>query len=467
MANKVQTSDLRAPNAGAPPGLSRLFGGQSLARLAGFGVVIFIAWTLLSMVMPPMFFHSSQRAVVDVPTTLVTTPIEGVVISQRLHVGDRFRTGEALADIQNQNADRSTLVELTSKKVELAQQYDAVSTQLEASRTRLATTDQQMTKYQAATQKINEANVSAIRSKLAIANTQIDAQTDVVNRDSTLAAAGAISGSVSDTSKYQLAELQNSKAAIQAELQAAETDSQASKNKVFFDDKNSGVSTLAHEREDLSNTVDQLTAQASALQQSESTIDQLIAKEHDRVDRLSNFEIKAYADGVVKDVLAPPGTQVSAGSTLIRAVDCSRAQVIAVFPRSLSNSLLPGTRLKVRVDGSDHPVGASVTGLLPRASDGDQARYFVPFPSIESNEIYALATFDKPLDGNVQGDTVQGGSVQGGSVQGGNATGASTHGGTCQVGQWVQVSIDRPWANRLETIIGHRLPGLPSGAGQS
>jgi hypothetical protein len=165
---------------------------------------------------------------------------------------------------------------------------------------------------------------------------------------------------------------------------------------------------------------------------------------------------------------------VSAGSTLIRAVDCSHAQVVAVFPRSLGDSLVPGTRLKVRVDGVDHPLDASVSGLLPRASDGDQARYFVPFPSLESNEIYALATFDKPLDSNEQDGTVQGGSVQSGSVQGGNATDAGTRGGTCKLGQWVQVSIDhRPWASRVEALLGRHLPGLPglpglpSGSSQS
>jgi multidrug resistance efflux pump len=419
-----------------------------LARIAGFGVVIFMGWTLLSMVMPPVFTHSSQRAVVDVPATLITTPIEGVVTSQRMHVGDRFRAGDPLVEIQNQNVDRSTLVALTGKKVELAQQADAVTSQLEASRARLAAADQQMGKYQAATQKMHDADAAAIRSKLALANTQIDEQQDIVNRDSTLAAAGAISGSVSDTSKYQLAALQNQKAAVQAELQAAETNSQASRNKVFFDGKDSGISTLAHERDDLRNTVDQLTAQASALQQSASTIDQLIAKEQDRVDRMSNFEIKAYAGGVVKDVLSPPGTQVSAGATLIRAVDCSHAQVVAVFPRSLSDNLLPGTRLQVHVDGIDHSLGATVAGLLPRASDGDQARYFVPFPSIETNEIYALASLDKPLDGGAQ----QSGDKPGGS---------------CQIGQWAQVSIDRPWADRLQKTIAERLPSLPFGIGRS
>jgi multidrug resistance efflux pump len=283
---------------------------------------------------------------------------------------------------------------------------------------------------------------------LAVANSQIDEQQDIVNRNSTLAAAGAISGSVSDTSKYQLAALQNAKAAVQAELQAAETNSQASRNKVFFDGKDSGIATLAHERDDLRNTVDQLTAQASALQQSAGTIDQLIAKEQDRVDRMSNFEIKAYAGGVVKDVLAPPGTQVSAGSTLIRAVDCSRAQVVAVFPRSLSDNLLPGTRLQVHVDGINHPLGATVAGLLPRASEGDQARYFVPFPSIETNEIYALASLDKPLDGGAQQSD-------------------GKPGGSCQIGQWAQVSIDRPWADRLQKTIDERLPNLPFGMGRS
>ena len=77
MVNKVQTANPSVPRAAAPPRLSRFFGGQMLARLVGFGVVIFMGWTVLSMVMPPVFTHSSQRAVVDVPATLVTTPIEG------------------------------------------------------------------------------------------------------------------------------------------------------------------------------------------------------------------------------------------------------------------------------------------------------------------------------------------------------------------------------------------------------
>ncbi|MDL5466847.1 hypothetical protein QSI21_23980, partial [Enterobacter hormaechei] len=79
-----------------------------------------------TMVTPSLFFRSSKRAVVDVPTTLVTTPIEGIVTAQRLHAGQHFSPGDELATIQNQNVDRSTLVALTGKQVELTQQYDEV-----------------------------------------------------------------------------------------------------------------------------------------------------------------------------------------------------------------------------------------------------------------------------------------------------------------------------------------------------
>ncbi len=443
MHNRAPINDMRvgsAPPAAKPqPKPKSGSAGRTLTRVVGFGVVAFIGWTLLTMVTPSLFFRSSKRAVVDVPTTLVTTPIEGIVTAQRLHAGQHFSPGDELATIQNQNVDRSTLVALTGKQVELTQQYDEVTSQLQATRTRLASTDQQMSKYQAAAQRKNASNLAAARAKLAVAKTQIDAQEDVVNRDSTLAAAGAISGSVSDEARYRLQELRGAKASVEAELQGAETDSQASRNRVFFDSADSGVSAVTREREDLRNTVDQLTAQAGALKQSQDTIEQMIAKERDRIARLSNFEIKAYTSGVVKDVLAPPGTQIGAGSTLIRAVDCSHAQVVAVFPRNLSDKLLPGTRLTARVDGVSTPMSATVTGLLPRASDGDQARYYVPFPSLEANEIYVLANLDP--------------------VPGGDGAGAAGQGGNCRVGEWVQVSIDgnplggQPWTDRFENAV--------------
>src|ERR1700676_51515 len=69
MDDKTSISRISAPHEGIPQkqqpgtgGMSRFFSGALLARLAGFGVVIFIGWTLLSMVMPPGLTRGSKRA---------------------------------------------------------------------------------------------------------------------------------------------------------------------------------------------------------------------------------------------------------------------------------------------------------------------------------------------------------------------------------------------------------------------
>jgi hypothetical protein len=166
------------------------------------------------------------------------------------------------------------------------------------------------------------------------------------------------------------------------------------------------------------------------------SVDKLIDAEKQRLDRLTNLDIRANEPGVVEDVLAPTGTRVAAGATLIRASNCTQSRVVAVFPRSLSDSLLPGARLRVRMDGVPLAVPASVAEVLPTASEGEQARYFVPFPPIEKNEIYVIAKLDKPLaslPGNLGADAA----------------------GRCAMGRWAKVSLDQGWVGGNLAGLGH------------
>ncbi len=72
---------------------------------------------------------------------------------------------------------------------------------------------------------------------------------------------------------------------------------------------------------------------------------------------------------------------------------------------------------------------ARVSEILPRAPDGDQARYFVPFPPIEKNEIYPIAKLNKPLP----------------DLPGSSGSGTDR----CALGHWAKVSLDRPWFKSL------------------
>src|SRR5436305_138266 len=72
-------------------------------RLASYGMVVFIIWVVLSVMFPYIFTRSSERAIVNSPVTLVTTPVEGVVTKQVVTVGGSFKAGDPLMALQNPN----------------------------------------------------------------------------------------------------------------------------------------------------------------------------------------------------------------------------------------------------------------------------------------------------------------------------------------------------------------------------
>ena len=297
--------------------------------------------------------------------------------------------------VQNPNIDRSLLVELTGKKLDNQQRYDAAKAKLEGEQTQLAANTRDLQRYHAAAEQEHSANVRALQARLATAKAQVDQQEEVVNRNQSMQWAGAVSEAYTNASRYQLSVLNNARAAVKAELDNAVGNSEASKSS-FISATDGPVAALQQQHVLLSADIVQLQAQMQQLQDYSASVDKLIATEQSRLERLSNLEIRATDAGVIEDVLAAPGTRRRgrhAGARQQLFAD----PVVAVFPRSLSDDLLPGTRLRVHVDGVPFALPAAVADILPRASDGEQARYFVPFPPIEKNEIYVIAKLDKPL----------------------------------------------------------------------
>ncbi|MGO4307859.1 HlyD family secretion protein [Cupriavidus sp. RAF12] len=400
---------------------------QIAPRLVSYGMVAFIIWVILSVMFPPVFTRSSERAVVNSPVNLVTTPVEGIVMKQVVAVGAAFKTGQPLMALQNPNIDRALLMELTGKQLDNQKRYEAAKAKLEGSQARLASTNEDIRRYQAAAQREHAVKVKGIEARLAVARQQIDQQEDVVNRNQAMQWAGAVSEAYTEASRNQLTVLSGARDAIQAELDGARGSSEAARSKVYMSSTDGAVGALTQRQEELRAEIVQLQAELTQLEEYGREVDKMVATEQERLDRVSNLDIKAYSGGIVEDVLAPPGTRVAAGATLMRTTNCSQPRVVAVFPRSLSKDLLPGAKVKVNVDGVPAPVAGAVAEILPRAPDGDQARYFVPFPPIEKNEIYLIARLDKPLP----------------DLPGAGKT------DRCALGHWATVSLDRPWYRGL------------------
>jgi multidrug resistance efflux pump len=399
----------------------------AVPRLTSYALVLFGIWLILTVMFPTFFTRSTDRAVINSPVSLVTTPVEGIVTGQSAVVGSTFTAGQSLMTLKNPNLDRGLLMELMGKLLDSQQRYDTLKAKLEGDQALLLQTEADIKRYQTTSARDHAGKIRGIQARLAAANQQVAMQQEVVNRNQDMQWVGAVSEAYTSVSRTQLAALTGTRNAIRAELDAAVGNSQSARSKVYTTETDSMVSTLVQKQTELNTEITQLQAEMKQQKEYGESVGKLVSVEQDRLERLSNYDVKAFSTGVVQDVLAPPGTRVSAGATLIRTTNCSESRVVAVFPRSLSNKLLPGTKVMVSVDGASAPQPGSVSEILPRAPDGDQARYFVPFPPIEKNEIYLIAKLDRPMP---------------------QIPGATSPSDSCGLGHWARVSLD-PWWSGL------------------
>lgn len=403
----------------------------AVPRVGSYLLVLLGIWLILSVMFPSLFLRSTDRAVIDSPVHLITTPVDGIVTTQKIAVGGRFAPGQAVMTLKNPNLDRSLLMELMGKLLDSQKQYAALKTKLDGDQERIGQIDADIKRYQTTSRSEHENTIRGIQARLAAAGRQVAMQQQVVNRNQAMEAAGAVSAAYTSTSRTQLAALTGNRDAIRAELASAVGVSQAARGKIYTTSTDNTVGAMVQKQDTLRSEITQLQAELAQQKAYGDSMGKLVSVEQTRLERLSNFDVNVYSSGVVQDVLAPPGTRVTAGSTLIRAVNCSEARVVAVFPRTLSQKLLPGTKVMVHVDGMSDPVPASVSEILPRAPEGDQARYIVPFPPIEKNEIYLIAKLDKPIT---------------------NLPGAKSQADGCALGHWAKVSLHPRWKDLVARL---------------
>ena len=78
-----------------------------------------LALLLVNSALPPLLADQSDRAVIDAPITLLTSPIAGEVTSIVGAAGQRLQPNTLVARVENARVDRSTLITLEGKVNEL------------------------------------------------------------------------------------------------------------------------------------------------------------------------------------------------------------------------------------------------------------------------------------------------------------------------------------------------------------
>ncbi|WP_353200886.1 HlyD family efflux transporter periplasmic adaptor subunit [Sandarakinorhabdus sp.] len=98
-----------------------------------------------------------------------------------------------------------------------------------------------------------------------------------------------------------------------------------------------------------------------------------VAAETERLARASAFDAQLPAGTVVWSQPAPKGTTVAPGASLIELADCNRRYVEVALPERRMEAIMPGTRVAVRLIGSDAWLNGQVASTVGAAARRDGA----------------------------------------------------------------------------------------------
>jgi len=111
MTKDSQTGASTAPDLGQGRAKrSRRGAWTFLKRTIAITVSGSLAALVLTAVLPPLVADQSDRAVVNAPVTLLTSPIDGEVTSMTAMPGTLLNSRSSVAEIVNSRVDRSTLI---------------------------------------------------------------------------------------------------------------------------------------------------------------------------------------------------------------------------------------------------------------------------------------------------------------------------------------------------------------------
>lgn len=375
-------------------------------RLAGYALLAFIGWLLLSTLFEPWVSGDATRAILNAPAVLITTPISGTVSAQYAQNGQPIKPGETVAVIKNATVAHDALTTLLTQRLELQSHLDDLNSRLQADQRMLDYTTQQYQKYQHASVAQLENSYEAIQAQQDATSEKLQELDTKYTRAMALERDGAISAAVVDEARSEADAARSEADALDQNAQNISAGIAAAKRGVYVSagqDSNGQLPQLTQRRADLQNSIKDEQSQADALNNQLTNLNQLIGHEQDRVHALSDYDVKAYAPGTAQEVIAPVGTQVTAGATLVRATDCRKSDVVAVFPARMASRLNIGTELRVRVNETSRPRDAHITQLLPKATESLQNSFSAPFPYAEDGSVYALAQWDDNSAANNSG----------------------------------------------------------------
>jgi multidrug resistance efflux pump len=421
--------------------VSRVGRHPTILRVSSLAVASILSLLLINAVVPPIVADQSDRAVVNAPVTLLTSPIDGEIDSLTMSPGRTMEAGDSLAQISNVRLDRGTLISLEEKAADAREKLAATQGKKDSDRAYLKTIDSEIANQTEQLKAQFQSQIAELRARVAQSESLSAEKKALVDRQSDMVARDAASAYMLKPTTHQYSAALHNADAENAKLNQKIAQLDALEKGIYVGDDLIAVGNLVQKRRDIDLDEKRMEIEEKELSAVLEDHQRLINKEQKRLDTLAEANVRVTTAGKILNVGAAPGRHVNAGDSVASLVDCDKRFVVAIFSYRQGQSMKVGT--SVRVDGASFGSGV-VTAVLPKTSDKIDDRFAVPFPQTERRELYAIIAPDNRTQGTLDPE----------------ATAQHEQSTSCNVGQWVTVtkedgiipSMSVTW-RRLETLM--------------
>lgn len=412
---------------------------RSIIRASSICVAGVLALLILTSVLPPIVADQSDRAVVNAPVVLVTSPIAGEVYGLPIKAGQELSAGQIFARVRNTRVDRSTLISLEGKVADNREKAAATKRKKDADLQYVALLDAELRQQSTQLQVQLTQQVAEIRSRIAAASSASNEKKFALDRQSDLVARNVASPDMRKMADVQYTGSLHQQDAETSRLTQKQTQLEGLKKGVFVGDELVGLAALAQKRRDIAFDAERLAIEEIELSANLRDQEHQLTAERQRLDRLSDGEVGAPMAGTIFSVGASTGRHVSAGDSLATMVNCDQAFVVSIFSYRQAQSLTAGTRVQVTSSDRQFPLSGTVREILPKTSDKSDDQFAVAFPQTERRELYVLITLDdRPaVAGEVEARETS----------------------ACGVGRWVTVTRENGWVPSMSVLWSTAAPG--------
>jgi len=435
------SENVDSSSAAKTPAASRSSRHPMILRVSSLVVASVLSLLMITTVVPPIVADQSDRAVINAPVTLLTSPIDGEIDSLSMVTGHTVEAGDSIARISNVRLDRGTLISLQEKAGDAREKLASTQAKKDSDRTYLKSLDAEIVAQVEQLKAQFQSQIAELRARVAQSESLSAEKKALVDRQSDMVARDAASTFMLKPTTQQYSASLHNEDAENAKLNQKVAQLDALQKGIYVGDDLISIGTLVQKRRDIDLDEKRMEIEEKELTAVLADHQRLIDAEQKRLDTLAAADVRVTAPGNILNVGAAPGRHVNAGDMLASLVDCDKRFVVAIFSYRQGQTMKVGT--SVRVDGASFGSGI-VTAVLPKTSDKIDDRFAIPFPQTERRELYAIIAPD-----NRTGSAVQ--------LEAATQHEQST---SCNVGQWVTVTKDDgivpsmsvTW-RRLETLV--------------